>query len=1564
MTVSTTAISDGADDIALIGMSGRFPGARSIQEFWNNVSRGVDSIATFSDEELLAAGAEPALLTDPAYVRAGGVLDHVEMFDAAFFGFNPREAAAIDPQQRVFLECAWESLEHAGYDPAACPGLVGVYAGAAMSSYLPNVYADAEFVRAFGEYQIGLGNDKDNLPTLVSYKLDLKGPSMAVQTACSTSLVAVAVACQSLLSYQCDMALAGGVRIALPQATGYIHQEGGIMSPDGRCRAFDAGARGTVGGNGIGIVVLKRLQDALADGDCVHAVIKGTAVNNDGALKVGYTAPSIDGQAQVIAMAHAAGGIDPRTVTFVEAHGTATDLGDPIEVAALTQAFRLGTSESGYCALASVKANVGHLDTAAGVAGLIKTVLALEHRQIPPAVHFEQPNPKIDFGHSPFYVNTRLIDWTTGSLPRRAGVSSFGIGGTNAHVVVEEAPAVERTPSHRPAELLVMSARTAAALDATTRNVGAHLEQHPDIDLADVAYTLQVGRRAFPLRRVVVCRDVPDAVRALGHPDASAVWTGPPEGVASRAVAFMFAGQGPQQVEMGRDVYRHEPTFRAELDRCADLLTPHLGVDLRTLLYPAEGVADTARLQLQQPVLAHTSLFAIEYALAKLWMDWGVQPRAMIGHSLGEYAAACLAGVFSLEDALAVVATRAKLMQGMPPGAMLAVPLTEREGLHLASDAVAIAAVNGPSLCVLSGPLDAIADIERRLSARGLETRRLSHSHAFHSAMLDPMLEALRAKVASVARRPPQIPFVSSVTGKWISDDQATDPSYWMRHARETVRFADGLELLRADDLTLLEVGPSQTLSALARRYGARPGGVEVLGSLPGPHDEGDDESYLLGTLGKLWLSGAPVDWAGVHRHARRVRTALPTYPFERRRCWVDAPLGGVAPETSPADARERREMADWFYIPSWRRTAPPEALLPSPAPALRWVVFSDAFGVGAALARTAASRGADVVVVNAGTTYGKHDDRSYCVNPRARGHYETVLRDVHATRGAPDTIVHLWGVTPDAEVGDELARFDDVQALGFQSLMLLAQAIGDMPSRERLQLVVGSTHLQDVTGGERLCASKATALGACRAIPEEYSHVACRSVDLDPPMSASDGGASIAASLYAEITADVADPLVALRGPHRWAQTFDAIRLKADDGEAPLRDRGVYVITGGLGGIGLTLAEHFAHACRARLVLVGRTGFPDRSTWVAWLETHGDDEVTSRRIRQLLAMEQAGAELLVETADVADLEAMRGVLDRARTRFGPINGVVHAAGVAGGRLLQFHTPEEASRVIEPKARGALVLDALLEHAAPDFFLVCSSATAIQGVVGQADYSGANAFLDAFAHQAARSRGRRVVSINWDTWRKVGMAVNTMLPRDMEDHRAASLALGIDPDEGVEATMRILASGLAQVVVSTTDLQAILEAQATDDRDADAEEEGDETPAQLGPSLQARPSLATEYVEPRDDMEREIAAMWGSLFGVAEVGVHDNFFELGGHSLLAVQFISRLRDSFRVELGARDLFDAPTVSGLAAVIAQRSPRARLDEERLAETLALVERLSEQEIQAMLSDRDPRRGEVA
>jgi acyl transferase domain-containing protein len=876
-------------DIAVIGMAGRFPGAQNIEAFWHNLRHGVESITRFSDAELTAAGVAPAVLSDPNYVKAWGVLADVEWFDAAFFGFSPREAEIMDPQHRLFLECAWEALEDAGYAADKYHGSIGVYGGASLNTYLlHNLQAHGDLLRSEAGLQMIIGSDKDYLTTQASYKLNLTGPSVAVQTACSTSLVAVHLACQSLLGSECDMALAGGVCIRVPQTTGYVYQEGHILSADGHCRAFDARAQGTVWGSGGGIVVLKRLQDALAEGDRIHAIIKGTAINNDGTGKIGYAAPSIDGQARMLASAFATAEISPETVSYIEAHGTGTPLGDPIEMAALTRAFRASTDKQGFCAIGSVKTNIGHLGAASGVAGLIKTVLALTHKELPASLHFVQPNPRIDFANSPFYVQTTLSEWRADKAPRRAGVSSFGIGGTNAHVVLEEAPAREASEASRPWQLLLLSAKTRTALERTTANLVAHFKKTPDLHLADAAYTLQIGRQRFSHRRMLVCQDLDDALTALQMRQLKRVVTHCEERT-ERSVAFMFPGQGTQFVSMGRELYQTEPAFREQLEQCCELLRPHLKLDLRDVLYPSETSVETATHLLQQTAITQPALFVVEYALAKLWMAWGVHPTAMIGHSIGEYVAACLAGVFSLEEVLVLLAARGRLMQHLPGGAMLAVLAPQQEVQPLLGDRLSLAAVNAPFLCVVSGPTDAVEGLESALTAKGRHCRRVQTCHAFHSEMMEPILESFAEHVSAVHLKPPKIPYLSNVTGTWITAAEATSPRYWAQQLRHTVRFAEGLdELWKEPDRILLEVGPGQTLSSFAKRHRDTASGQIVLCSLRHAHDQGSEMAFLLDTLGQLWLAGVQVDWSGFSARQRRQRTPLPTYPFERQRYWIE----------------------------------------------------------------------------------------------------------------------------------------------------------------------------------------------------------------------------------------------------------------------------------------------------------------------------------------------------------------------------------------------------------------------------------------------------------------------------------------------------------------------------------------------------------------------------------------------------------------------------------------------------------------------------------------------------
>ncbi|HEU5377686.1 MAG TPA: aminotransferase class III-fold pyridoxal phosphate-dependent enzyme [Ktedonobacteraceae bacterium] len=878
--------------IAIIGMAGYFPGARNIEEFWQNLQQGAESITFFSQRELEEANIPTQLRELPNYRSAYGMLTDIEQFDASFFGFSPKEAELTDPQQRLLLECAWNALESAGYDPSNYGKAISVYAGTSPSTYHINsllTNADQADPFFYGP-QISFGNDTHFTATRISYKLNLHGPSISVNTACSTSLVAVHMACQSLLSGESDMALAGGASITIPQQTGYLYEAGSIMSADGHCRAFDAEAQGTVGGGGAGMVLLKRYDDAVADGDTIYALIRGSAINNDGSTKVGFTAPSVDYQARVIEEALALAEIEADTITYVEAHGTGTPMGDPIEIAALTQAF--DTTATQYCALGSVKTNIGHLDAAAGIAGLIKTSLALYHKQIPPSINFTQPNPEIDFAHSPFYINTSLQEWPVQDTPRRAGVSSFGIGGTNAHIVLEEAPSIPVRRASVAPQLLTLSAKSVAALATAHTNLIARLADRSETPLIDIAHTLQSGRRAFDYRSTVVCTDPQDAIDKLQSSLSGLAGRQPVS--QNTSLAFLFPGQGSQYVNMGKELYLHESTFRASVDQCAEILQPELEEDLRRLLYPEEGQEGEASRLLAQTFITQPALFTLEYALAQTLLAWNIRPQAMLGHSIGEFVAACLAGVLSLPEALKLVATRGKLMQRLPPGAMLAVPRSE-EALRpfLRTNHLVIAAVNLPSYCVLAGTIDEVELVHKQLAAEGILCRRLQTSHAFHSPAMEAIVQEFIQCVAQIPLQSPRIPYISNVTGTWITSEEATNPGYWGKHLCQCVRFADGLQTLYQEAHgILLEVGPGYTLSRLARQHPEKPAEQVILASMHHPQEELSDRAVLLEAVGHLWENGISLNWAALHADEQRYRIPLPTYPFEKQRYWIEPRLG------------------------------------------------------------------------------------------------------------------------------------------------------------------------------------------------------------------------------------------------------------------------------------------------------------------------------------------------------------------------------------------------------------------------------------------------------------------------------------------------------------------------------------------------------------------------------------------------------------------------------------------------------------------------------------------------
>ncbi|HEX2206891.1 MAG TPA: type I polyketide synthase, partial [Longimicrobium sp.] len=1140
-------------EIAIIGMAGRFPGAPGVDALWRNLVDGVEGIRRFTPDELRAAGHSDALIQHPEYIPAGGWLEDADHFDAPFFRYTPREAEITDPQHRTFLECAWSALEDAGYAPSKISVPAGVYAGVTQSVYwIENLLPNKALLAGGAGYDVMVGNDKDYLASRVAYKLGLRGPAIAIQTACSTSLVAVHVACRALLGGECDLALAGGASVHRVEPSGYVYREGAILSPDGHCRAFDEQAAGTVIGSGAGVVVLKRLEDALADGDDIRAVILGTAVNNDGAGKVGFMAPGAEGQAAAITDALTLAAIDARSVSYVEAHGTGTPLGDPVEVAALTRAFRGWTADTGFCAIGSLKASIGHLDQAAGVAGLIKTVLALRHRTIPRSLHFTRPNPALQIERTPFYVAGETRPWAVDG-PRRAGVSSFGIGGTNAHAVLEEAPARDpRDGTPRPVQLLVLSARTESALETARRNLADHLDAHSSTDLADAAFTLQVGRAEMDWRLAVPGTDAADAVRALRAARGT-------ESATARPVAFLFPGQGAQHVRMAAGVYASEPVFRGALDRCAEVLRPELGLDLRDLLFPADGDEAAATERLGQTAVTQPALFAVEYALAQLWMHWGIRPDAMLGHSVGEFVAACLAGVFSLDDALRLVAARGRLMQSLPAGSMLAVFLPEAGVAPRLPDGVSLAAVNGPATCVVSGSTEAVRAFEAALVADDVEVRRLHTSHAFHSRMMDPVLAPFRELVRRANPQPPSMPYVSSVTGTWITEAEATNADYWARQLRQAVRFADGVRtLLAAERRILVEAGPGRTLGTLVPKGGSH----AVIPSLPHPRDAAEDLRALLDAVGQAWAAGAPVDWAAFNAGRGGRRVSLPTYPFERQRYYLEPPTR--IPVPAIVDTGKRADVASWFYLPSWRRA---DVLSAASADVSdqAWLVFADDGGVGASVAERLWQRGARVTTVDARAATAERAPGHWTLDPRSGDAAYDALVSALVRRGeAPAGIVHAWSV----------GAGEDAVARGAESLVALARALARHGINDAIRLLAVTGGAQEVDGRDSVDPSSAAVLGPLKVIPQEYPNVSVRAVDLDP---AADPAHS-ADAVLAELNAHDAAPAVAIRGGRRWAQAWEPVRVDAPAAApAALREGGVWMITGGLGRIGRALAVWLA---------------------------------------------------------------------------------------------------------------------------------------------------------------------------------------------------------------------------------------------------------------------------------------------------------------------------------------------------------------------------------------------------
>ena len=1394
-----------SSDIAIVGMALRVPGARNVKEFWSNLRQGVESIRTVPPEELLAEGEKAEHIHHPNYVPRCADLAEMEMFDADFFGFSPKEAAIMDPQHRHFLECTWEAIEDSGRIPAPGGEPVGVFAGCGMGSYFYfNVCSNRHLVDQVGMFLLRhTGNDKDFLSTRASFTFDLRGPSVNVQTACSTSLVAVHYACQSLMNGECDTALAGGVTIELPHRLGYTFNEGEILSPDGHCRPFDHRAAGTVFGSGVGVVMLRRLSDALKDGDIIHAVIKGTAINNDGGSKAGYLAPSVDGQAAAIVEAQGLAGVRADSIGYVECHGTGTYLGDPIEIEGLTQAFRQSTDRTGFCHVGSVKSNIGHLDTAAGVVSLIKAALVLKNGEIPPTLGFESPNPAINFAQSPFIVNNTLVKWPTMGGRRRAAVNSLGVGGTNAHAILEQPPAsymaeraIDTAAEHVGDDplFLLLSARQRKGLEQAAERLSSTMVEQPELALHDIGHTLLRGRKQFEHRLVLPVRRRQDALAALSDIERGFVHS-PVEN--PTGAVFLFPGGGAQYPNMARALYDGEKAFRSSVDEGLSYLSNEAEAEIRAVWF-GEDAAHNAK-AFRRPSVQLPAILIVEVALARLWLNWGVRPVALIGHSMGEYAAACLSGVMTFKDAVSLVRLRGELFETVRKGGMLSIPLEARVLAERLPPELDIASINAPALCVVSG-LDAdLDDFRNVLAEGGIEAARIPIDIAAHSRLLESILAPFEAFLRKISLRRPSIPIISNRNGLPLSNQDAADPMYWVGHLRGTVRFAEGMATLAADPGHIyLEVGPGRVLSSLTKMQGSIPAN-QVINSLPHPDEAGDDHLYFLAAIGRAFATGLDVNidrlWEG--RSPKRV--TLPSYPFQHRRYFIERSKEGNASGIGELVLAKEPDLAQWGYRPTWKQTLS-DYEQGAEKEKHNWLFFLDEAGQGSQLIERLRGLGHRVVAVSLSDSFTKRNTDDYTLCPElGRAGYDALLTGLAADGALPSRIVHMWLVTDKEQYRPGSNFFHRNQECGFYSLLHLAQALGDVTETGEVHFSIITNGMQQVASEALPYPEKATILGPALVLPKEMDGATVKLIDIDLPHAAAQetgfdlrrlfsGKAinhdaikttSVADQLWEEIHARPVCETVALRQGRRWSSVRRRMQLPESPTQTKLRQNGVYFFAGGLSEVALAIAGELARQLKASIVLVGRTVLPPIEEWDFYNKTHGHDSVR-RAIAAIRQLESDGAEVLYVTGDVSNFEDMTRAVEAANSRFGKIDGVFHAAGVIDDNLMQAKTQESVERVLAPKVLGTTILESVFRDVPLDLFVMFSSTSTDIIRAGQADYVAANAYLNAFAQSCSQRSDRATVAVHWGIWNEVGIAARAV----GADHNAGSALSAATPVTG------------------------------------------------------------------------------------------------------------------------------------------------------------------------------------
>lgn len=1485
------------NDFAIIGMSCRFPGANNINEYWSNLLGGRETVTFFSDDEIKQYISDPDILQDPKLVKAKPMIDDYDKFDYRFFDYSPGEAKLVDPQSRLMLQCAWETLEIAGYDPERYTGKIGVYAGCQPLGYfMSNVHSN--FKNQFERSDAYTRNFPDYLATIIAYKFNLRGPAVSSQSFCSTSLINLHFATQSIKNGDCDMALAGAVNVHAPEV-GYLSEDGGVESKDGHCRVFAKDANGTVFGDGYGMVLIKRAQQAVDDKDHIYAIIKSTALNNDGSDKLSYYSPSITAQQELVETAIRKSGVPAESISYVEAHGTATEIGDRIEVTALTNAYRSFTHENQFCAIGSVKSNIGHMGIASGMAGLIKTLLCLVNKKISPTLWCENPNSKLRFEKSPFYVNNKLQDWKTGKYPRRAGVSSFGFGGTNGHVILEEAP--EHVPSEKktkpPYLVFQFSAKTDIALDQIQNNIKHYIQNNTSQTLEDIVYTLSIGRKQQNNRRILICQNDENVVSAFENEKTIQATIDPEELVDAQTV-FMFPGQGAQYINMGKELYLSQLYFKEKVDECNAIIQKFAGFSLLEIIFDESNDPEKNSYQLKQTHVTQPAIFTISYALAKLWIKWGVVPNALIGHSVGEYVAACISGVLTLEEALFIVTSRGKSLQSLAGGDMLAVPLPLEDVKRYLNSGVSIAAINTPSLIIVSGEKESVQNLRNKLEADGHTSQYLHTSHAFHSYMMDPVLDNFKALFSKVNLKKPTIPILSTVTADWLSDDQAMNPDYWVKNLRGCVNFSGGItNLIKTNTKSFfIEVGPGQTLSALTRLHLQRGQTHDVISSFPHVKDQSSEYATNLKALGTYWTKGGKVDWNSFYDDSALRRIPLPTYPFEKSKVWMN-------PAKSLPLARAIKNQEDWFYVPSWKRAA--KDATPINIKDKICLVFTTANEFSRNLIHSLKKGTEKLIEVQTGDAYAVVSPTKIILRRNEKDDYETLFKYLKENNAVPDNIVHLWNTEASATTSINV-RITDSYTNAFFSILYIAQSIGNLSIERNICIDIISNNAHLVVGNDSFFPERAIITGPVKTIPVEYPNLFCRHIDVDLSGTAQYSDYS---EVAAAIFSNVKDQFIAFRGKFKWVQVYEQQRIVDQKKPPVIKKNGTYLITGGVGGIGLVFARYLMENYKANVVLTSRSAFPPRADWEDDAVVNKNDKL-SKRIKDITQTEKStGTRVDVMQIDVGDLGQVTESITKIRQKYTGLDGIIHMAGNPGGGIIQTKDEKIVLNVFNPKITGLLNIIEATKELELDFILMGSSMGAIVNEGGQVDYCSANAFLDSMANHYSDIGRHRLIAVNWPMWGETGMGVETNVPEAMRKQREKELKEGLTNKEGAEAFDNILKSGLTQVIVSKKEDVNTMIAQALCKSDEPEKNDDEFAP---------RPEISTTYEKPENEIQEKIVSIWSKLIGIEDIGIHDDFSELGGHSLMAVQVIKSLKTEFpKVELNLEFFRKSHTVKSIA-----------------------------------------------